>query len=43
MGKRLKEDTAKQLTQTDQRHIPYHMVLCSAIKAQGKEEEGRLF
>ena len=32
-----------QLTPTDQRDIPYHMTSCSAIKAGGKKEEGRMF
>ena len=31
------------MTPTDQRDIPYHMMLCLATKAQGKEEEGGTF
>lgn len=27
----------------DQRHVPYHMISCSEIKAQGKEEEAGIF
>ena len=33
MDKRLGGDKPRQLTPTDQRDIPYHMTLCSAIKA----------
>ena len=29
------------LTWADQRDIPYHIMFCSVIKTQGKEEEGR--
>lgn len=31
------------MTPSDQRDIPQPMVLCSAIKAQGKEDKGGLF
>jgi len=32
-----------QLKPNDQRDIPYHMKLCSAIKVQGKEDEAVTF
>jgi len=32
-----------QLTPTDRKDITHHMPFCSAIKTQGREEEGGMF
>lgn len=32
-----------QLTLSDQKDIPYHWTLCSAVKAQGQDEEREMF
>lgn len=43
MGKRLEGDTVETATQIDQRDVSCHTMLCSAVKAQGKEEQRGTF